>query len=895
MRHVIFQSAQTYDTAIIVKTQALKKAEMEKHYVDPLVVLGVPVETMVGFNAKYGLKGKVTVGLIKEHLKSLLPACESLGIKNLYVCDGAYFKTLSGMKTAEKHYGYVLPCAIKGYEHMNVILGANYQAIFINPTVVEKIEMGNKALAGHVCGNLVKLGSDIIHSEVYPKTPGEIGAFLESLHQYDELTCDLEAFSLRFYEAGIGTIGFAWDQHNGGAFACDYVPENWIEESIAENGDTILTSLMGRQQDNPEVKALFRKFLETYQGKLIWHNLGYDGKVCIFELWMDDPWDTEGLLRGLEVMTRHFDDTQLITYLAVNSCAGNKLSLKDVAQEFAGNWGQESINDIRKIPLPDLLKYNLVDCLSTWYAHNKNYPKMVADDQLPVYEKIFHPSVKVLLQMELTGLPTDQDEVKDSRTVLEAATKDFMLRLSVCPTMQNFRKVLQLKALIGDYEFRKGKAKHPENIKKKLPEAFTDLEFNPNSNLQLQELFYKQMGYPIIDKTDSGAGATGGKTIQKLLNRSQSAEHSEIFECLMGIADRSIILSTFLTAFETKTQLKPDGVHYLHGSFRLGGTVSGRLSSSDPNLMNMPSGADLAKYTKKCFVAPPGWLIMGWDFASLEDKISALTTKDPEKIKVYTDGYDGHCLRAYGYFGDRMLDIVAAVDAALAAGNSDVAAINSIKFKYPKIRQESKTPTFLLTYGGTHHGLQGSLGLSELEAKSIEGNYHRMYEHSDKWVAAKLQQASIDGYVTCAFGLRVRTPILKKVVWNNSKTPYEAKSEGRTAGNALGQSWGMLNNRAAIEIQKKTLASIHRLDIHPMAHIHDAQYFLVKDCHHVVKWLNDVVVKEMSWNDHPDIYHPTVGLGGAGGIFHPSWAKEWEIPNNASIEELKEACKPKED
>lgn len=77
------------------------------------------------------------------------------------------------------------------------------------------------------------------------------------------------------------------------------------------------------------------------------------------------------------------------------------------------------------------------------------------------------------------------------------------------------------------------------------------------------------------------------------------------------------------------------------------------------NLQNIPStGSIYAKLIKSCFKAPKGWIFSGADFASLEDRISALTTKDPNKLKVYTDGYCGHCLRAYAYFSEQMPDIV---------------------------------------------------------------------------------------------------------------------------------------------------------------------------------------------------------------------------------------------
>ena len=101
-----------------------------------------------------------------------------------------------------------------------------------------------------------------------------------------------------------------------------------------------------------------------------------------------------------------------------------------------------------------------------------------------------------------------------------------------------------------------------------------------------------------------------------------------------------------------------DGTKGLYGSFKLGGTKSGRLASANPNLQNLPStGSPYAKPVKKIFGAPKGYVFIGSDFSSLEDRISALTTRDPNKELVYLEGFDGHCLRAYSYFGNQMPDI----------------------------------------------------------------------------------------------------------------------------------------------------------------------------------------------------------------------------------------------
>lgn len=304
-------------------------------------------------------------------------------------------------------------------------------------------------------------------------------------------------------------------------------------------------------------------------------------------------------------------------------------------------------------------------------------------------------------------------------------------------------------------------------------------------------------------------------------------------------------------------------------------------NSSKPNLQNIPSNAEkrYAKLIKACFISPPGWLFAGVDFDSLEDKISALTTGDPNKLKVYLDHFDGHCLRAFSYFQDEMPGIT-----------NDLASINSIKTRYPALRQKSKGPTFLLTYGGTHHGLVNNIGIPPDQAKQIEKNYHDLYQASDKWVQDRLYNATRDGYVTGAFGLRLRTPILQQTILNTRKTPYEAKAEGRTAGNMLGQSYGMLNNRAAIEFQSMVLDSPFAEDILPIAHIHDAQYFLIKNEVGIVEWFNRNLIPCLQWQDLPEIQHDVVKLGGSVDLFWPHWGNPTSIPNDASMEAIMEIC-----
>ena len=197
---------------------------------------------------------------------------------------------------------------------------------------------------------------------------------------------------------------------------------------------------------------------------------------------------------------------------------------------------------------------------------------------------------------------------------------------------------------------------------------------------------------------------------------------------------------------------------------------------------------------------------------------------------------------------------------------------------------------FLLTYGGTYHGMMSNLGWPEDKAKAIEKGYHDLYKVSDEFIQARLHQASKDGFVEVAFGLRVRTPLLKQVMFGKAKMPYEAAAEGRTAGNAMGQSYGLLNNRAAVDFWKKVWASKYRYDILPSALIHDAIYPIIRNDVEVVEWANRELIKSMQWQELPEIQHPTVKLGAALDIFWPNWGNPTTLPNEATKEVIMETC-----
>lgn len=122
---------------------------------------------------------------------------------------------------------------------------------------------------------------------------------------------------------------------------------------------------------------------------------------------------------------------------------------------------------------------------------------------------------------------------------------------------------------------------------------------------------------------------------------------------------------------------------------------------------------------------------------------------------------------------------------------------------------------------------------------------------------------------------------------NSRNTPYEAEKEYKTLRNALGgQSYGLLTNRAMNAVMDRVWASEHRLDIKPVAMIHDALYFLCRANTAPLTWLNQALIEEMSWQDLPEIRHNVVKLGAELDVFYPSWATPLQLPNGANEEEI---------
>jgi DNA polymerase-1 len=705
----------------------MESVAVNNHYLEPLVKEGVAMGSILILPLLYNTPTKISAKTAKAYLDKLITKIPNSANK-LIIADSSYFKFITKIAKVSDKYGTVVEGSHPGYLHFNCVYVPNYKSLFKQPENKQLIELGIKAIAG--TGTAV-----LISSAEYGFQHGSDRELLDSLYKYSVLAADIETTGLDL-EAEIVSIAFAWTKHDGVA----------IDLSI--NGIHYL-----------------KKFLETYKGKLLFHNGLFDAKILIRSLWMEHATDHKGMMKGLQYF-KDFDDTMILAYLAKNATTKVSLRLKEVALEYVGNYAIE-IQDIAKYTKAEILRYNLIDALATFYLWEKYY----AEASSRPYLEIFQPSLYPLIKIMLVGLPMDADRVHEVHQILTAKEKVLNEQIQENTYVRSFNIQLQKDTCVN------ANAKLKKLVKP--IHDFLDIKLNPSSHPQLAKLLFKTLKLPVLDKTKSGAPATGGDVLKDLENHTTDIDILDLLKFVRDLSEVCKINGTFIKAFMQEKD-------FLHGNLKLGGTQSGRLASNSPNLTNLPAHGPMGKLIKSCIAAPDGWLFAGADFSALEERIGAILSKDPNRIKVYTDGYDGHSLRAQTYFADQMPDI----------DPTSVDSINSIQDKYPELRRRSKAPTFALQYMGTAYTLHKRTGFSIDQATKIEKAFHELYKVSGKFNEKNKQFMEQYGYVECAFGLKLRTPIISQCVLGNSKTPHEADKEARSANNAITQSWGMLLNRA---------------------------------------------------------------------------------------------------
>lgn len=392
--------------------------------------------------------------------------------------------------------------------------------------------------------------------------------------------------------------------------------------------------------------------------------------------------------------------------------------------------------------------------------------------------------------------------------------------------------------------------------------------FNPSSPIQKGELF-TMLGL----KSEATSKTTGSdkwdrSQLERLLKESTDPILTELLQALIDFSFAAIVRNNFIEAFYNYTV---DG--RLHGSYKLFGAKSFRFTSSNPNMLNMPSTKSrFAKPIKRCLIAPPGYVIATADYSALEDRVFANLTKDENKCSLFLDDLDGHSLSATYYYPDRVRALIGDFTDNKHASILLKSLVDDENNDAKSVRQDAKPVSFGLAYGAFPKKVSDTIKVPIEQAEQIFNAYHNelypgISNYRENYV---LPTATANGKLHLGLGCYIKTD--------------NASRDLRTLHNASAQFWSIL-----------TLLTIHKLqtlideanlsdDIQITSTIYDSIYFICRDNPTTIKWLNDTLIPIML---APFIEDQLVANEAALDI-GPDWATLKTIPNNATLTQIQE-------
>ncbi|VTU06664.1 DNA polymerase I [Actinobacillus indolicus] len=335
---------------------------------------------------------------------------------------------------------------------------------------------------------------------------------------------------------------------------------------------------------------------------------------------------------------------------------------------------------------------------------------------------------------------------------------------------------------------------HSVEIEQRLKELETLVHqeagevFNLASTKQLQEILFNKLGLPILKKTPKGAPSTNEEVLEELAQMGH-----QVPVLLMEHRGLSKLKSTYTDKLPQMINAQTGRVHT---SYHQAVTATGRLSSSDPNLQNIPIRNEQGRRIRQAFIARDGYVILAADYSQIELRIMAHLANDANMIKAFAEGKDIHRSTAAEIF-----------DVPLDAVTSEQ-------------RRSAKAINFGLIYGMSEFGLANQLGISRTDAKKYMELYFQRYPAVQQFMLDIREKAAEKGYVETLFGRRLYLPEI------NSSNQMRRKAAERVAINAPMQG-------TAADIIKVAMIGIDQAvrnceDIAMIMQVHDELVFEVK-------------------------------------------------------------------
>lgn len=372
------------------------------------------------------------------------------------------------------------------------------------------------------------------------------------------------------------------------------------------------------------------------------------------------------------------------------------IAFKDVVGTGKAALGFHQVN------VADATRYAAEDADVTLRLWRRLKPRLSPEGATRVYEQVDRPLVPVIAAMEQHGIRVDRDELARLSTEFAA----------------------QMLALEGEIH------------------ALAGTPFTIGSPKQLGDILFERMGLKGGRKGKSGVYSTDVNELERL-----AAGGVEIARKVLDWRQISKLKSTYTDALQA--QINPE-TGRVHTSYSLTGAQTGRLSSNDPNLQNIPVRTEMGRSIRHAFVAEPGNVLLSADYSQIELRLAAHMADVPALKDAFARGEDIHNLTAMELFG----------------------AVNR------ETRGRAKTINFAILYGISRWGLAGRLDVTPDEAQSMIDRYFERFPGINRYIAETLTHAREQGFTTTLFGRKTHFPRI------HSKVQHERQGAERAAVNA---------------------------------------------------------------------------------------------------------------
>jgi len=419
-----------------------------------------------------------------------------------------------------------------------------------------------------------------------------------------------------------------------------------------------------------------------------------------------------GVLARYGIAVAPIDDTMLISYVLDGGLHGH--GMDELSQLWLGHTpipfksvagsgkGQKSF---RHVPLDQATCYAAEDADVTWRLHEILRPRLAREGLLTVYETLERPLPQVLAEMEGAGVKIDPDR-------LRRLSQDFAMRMA-------------------DYEAK--------------AQGLVGRPFNLGSPKQIGDVLFGELGLPGGKKTPKGDWSTDASVLDDL-----AAQGHELPRLLLDWRQLSKLKGTYTDAL---VQAVSERTGRVHTSFALASTTTGRLSSNDPNLQNIPVRTEEGRKIRQAFVAEPGHVLISADYSQIELRLLAHIGDIPQLKKAFADGLDIHAMTASEMFG------------------------TPVEGMPSEVRRRAKAINFGIIYGISAFGLANQLSIPREEAGAYIKTYFERFPGISAYMDSMRQLVRSQGYVTSLFGRKI-------AIATKGSSPAERAFADRAAINA---------------------------------------------------------------------------------------------------------------